>query len=58
MQKLLNCVRSEGILGARFTGSTKFKHLSWTYHVFNDPKIVVMGNGYDVLRTFRLEHAK
>jgi len=26
MQKLLNCIRSEGFLGARFTGSTKFEH--------------------------------
>ena len=58
MQELFNRVRSEGILGARFTRSTKFKHLSSTYHVFNDPKIIVMGNGYDVLRAFLFEPTK
>ena len=57
MQKLLNCIRSEGFLGARFAGSTKFEHLSWTYHVFNNLKIIVVGNGYDVLRAFLLEPA-
>jgi hypothetical protein len=57
-QKLLNCVRSDGFLGTRFTGSIKFKHLSWTYHIFNDPKVIVMGNGYDVLGAFLLEPAK
>ena len=55
MQKLLNCICSEGFLGARFTGSTKFEHLSWTYHVFSDLEIIVMGNGYGVLRAFLLE---
>jgi len=58
IQKLLNCVRSEGFLvGTRFTGSTKFEHLSWTYYVFDDLKIIVMGNGNDVLRAFLLEPA-
>jgi len=57
MQKLLDCVCSDGFLGARFTCSTnlKFEHLSWTYHVLNDLKIIIMGNGYDVLRAFLLE---
>ena len=55
MQKLLNCVRSEGFLDARFTGSTKFEHLSWAYHIFNDLEIIVMSNGYDVLRASLLE---
>ena len=55
MQKLRNCVRSEGFLGARFTGSTKYNHFSWAYYVSNDPKIIVMGNGHDVLRAFLLE---
>ena len=58
MQKLFNCLRSEGFLGARFTDDTKIKHLSWTYHVFHDPKVIVMGNGYDVFRAFLLEPAK
>jgi len=58
MQKLLNCMHSEGFLGARFAASTKSEHLSWTYRVFNDLKIIVMGNGYDVLRAFLLEPAK
>jgi len=57
MQKLLNCVCSEDFLGARFTGSTNFEHLSWTYQVFNDLKIIIMGNGYDVLRAFLWELA-
>jgi len=52
MQKLLNCVRSDGILGARFTSGTKFKHLSLTHHVFNDLKIIIMGNGHGVFRAF------
>ena len=56
-QKLLNCIRSEGILRARFTGSTMFKHLFWTYHVFNDLKVFVM-SGCDILRAFLLELAK
>ena len=55
MQKLLNCVHSEGFLDTPFTGSTEFKHLSWTYHVSNDPEIIVMGNCYDILRAFLLE---
>ena len=55
MQKQLNCVRSERFLDGCFTGSTKFKHLSWTYYVFNDLKIIVMGNGRDILRAFLLE---
>jgi len=55
LKKLLNCIRSEGFLGARFTGSTKFEHLSWTYHVFSDLKIIVMGNGYAVLKALLLE---
>jgi len=59
MQKLLNCIRSEGfLLGARLTGSIKTKHLAWAYHVFNDREIIVMGNGCDVLRAFLLEPAK
>ena len=59
-QKLLNCVRSEDFLGAYFTRSTKFKHLifSWAYHVFKGLEVIVMGNGYDVLRAFLLEPAK
>jgi len=57
MQKLLNCIRSKRFLGARFTGSTEFEHLSWTYQVFNDLKIIIMGNGYDVLGAFLLEPA-
>jgi len=52
MQKLLDCIRSKGFLGARFTGSTEFEHLSWTYQVFNDLKIIIMGNSYDVLGAF------
>ena len=58
MQKLLNCVRGEDSLGTRFTGGTKFEHLPGTYYVFNDLKIIVMGNCYDVLRAFLLEPAK
>jgi len=57
MQKLFNCIRSEGFLGARFTGNTMFEHLSWTYQVFNDLEIIIMGNGYDVLGAFLLEPA-
>ena len=58
MQKLLNCIRSEGILRARFTGSTKFKHLSWTYHVFIDLKVFVVSNGCDIRRAFLSEPTK
>ena len=58
MQKLLNCVRSEGFLGAQFTGSAKFEHLSWAYHIFNDLEIIVMGNGYDVLGAFLVKTTK
>ena len=58
MQKLFNCVRGDGILGARFTGSTKFKQLSLTDHVFNDLKVIVMGNGHDVFRAFLFEPAE
>jgi len=57
MQKLLDCVCSEGFLGARFPCSTKFEYLSWTYQVFNDLKIIIMGNGYDILRAFLVEPA-
>ena len=35
-----------------------FEHLSWTYHVFNDLKIIVVGNGYDVLMAFLVEPTK
>jgi hypothetical protein len=31
---------------------------SWTYHVLNELKIIVMGNGYGVLRTLLLELTK
>jgi len=58
MQKLLNCVRSDRILAARFIGSTKFKHSSSTHHVFNDPKIIVMGNGHGVFGAFLFELAE
>jgi hypothetical protein len=53
MQKLLNCISSKGILGAYVIGGTK--HLSQTYHVFNELKIIIMSNCYGVIGAFLLE---
>jgi len=56
MQKPLNSTSSEGFLDAHVIGCTK--HLSPTHHVFDQLKIVIMGNCYGVLRAFLLEPAQ
>jgi hypothetical protein len=33
-----------------FTSSISPNISTWTYHVFNESKVIIMGNGYGVLR--------
>ena len=57
-QKLLYCIRAEGFLGTRVTVGIRSNILSWTYHVFNKLKVVIMSDGYRRLRAFLFEPAK
>jgi hypothetical protein len=54
VQKLLYCVRSKRFLNAM--SGDEFQRtvwpIDWTYHPFNCLKIIVMCNGYGVLRAF------
>ena len=53
MQKLLNSISSEVFLDVHVIGGTKY--LSRTYHVFNQLKVIIMGNCYGALWAFLLE---
>jgi hypothetical protein len=62
MQKVLYCIRSKNFLWAHYYwySGIKSKVLSWirTHHIFNELKIIVMGNGYGTLRAFLLDSTK
>ena len=53
MQQLLNSIGSEGFLDAHVIDGNKY--FSRTYRVFNELKIIIMGNYHDVLGAFLLE---
>ena len=57
-QKQPYCICTEGFLGTRVTFGARSNILFWAHHVVNKLKIVVMSDGYGVLRVFLFEPAK
>jgi len=58
-QKLLYCIRSEGFLGVcalllDFVNDPR--SVTRTYYVFDELKVIIMGNDYGFLGAFLLEH--